>query len=93
MVAAMAMVGLLLQNTGNFTHIPEHLQPYTEFCKWNCVTWCGFSPHSGSEVMEFFNENCEGRWIGRNGMVAWSAESPDGSPLDFFLWGCMKSRV
>ena len=40
--------------------------------------------------MEFFNENCEGRWIGRNGMVTWSAESPDLSPLDFFLLDCMK---
>jgi hypothetical protein len=37
-----------------------------------------------------FNENYEVRWIGRIGMVAWSAELPDLSPLDFFLWGCMK---
>jgi len=42
--------------------------------------------------MEFFNENCEGRCIGRNGMVAWTAESLDMSPLNFFLWGCMKSK-
>jgi hypothetical protein len=25
--------------------------------------------------------------------VAWPARSPDLNPLDFFLWGCMKSRV
>jgi len=69
---------------------PNHMLTENCTCKWNCVTWCGFSPHSGREVMEFFNENYEGRWIGRNGMVAWSAESRDMSPLDFFLWGCIK---
>jgi hypothetical protein len=25
--------------------------------------------------------------------VAWPARSPDLNPSDFFLWGCMKSRV
>ncbi|KAJ4429330.1 hypothetical protein ANN_26334 [Periplaneta americana] len=34
-----------------------------------------------------------GRWIGRGGPVAWPAQSPDLTPLDFFLWGCMKEKV
>lgn len=59
-----------------------------EFC---CLVWI-FSTF-GSEVMEFLNENYERRWNGRIGSVAWSAQSPDLNPLDFFLWGCMKSRV
>ena len=33
------------------------------------------------------------RWIGRGGPVAWPARSPDLTPLDFFLWGCMKEKV
>ena len=31
-----------------------------------------------------------GRWIGRDGPVAWPPRSPD---LDFFLWGHIKSLV
>ncbi|KAJ4451451.1 hypothetical protein ANN_02913 [Periplaneta americana] len=33
------------------------------------------------------------RWIGRNGPIAWTARSPDLTPLDFFLWGCMKEKM
>jgi hypothetical protein len=43
--------------------------------------------------MKLFNENYERKWNGRNGSVACSAQSPDLNPLDFFLWGCAKSRV
>jgi hypothetical protein len=41
----------------------------------------------------FLNENYEGIWIGKGGPLAWPTWSPDLNPLDFFLWGCMKSRV
>ena len=50
-------------------------------------------PHFAKEVTEFLNEHSEGRWTGRNGPVTWPAWSPNLNPLDFFLWGCMKSRV
>ena len=33
------------------------------------------------------------RWIGRGGPIAWPVRSPDLTPLDFFLWGCMKENV
>ena len=33
------------------------------------------------------------RWIGRGRPVPWSARSPDLTPLDYFLWGSMKSMV
>jgi hypothetical protein len=49
--------------------------------------------HFGRAVTEFLKEHYEGRWIVRGGQVAWPAQSPDLNPLDFFLWGCMKSRV
>jgi hypothetical protein len=32
-----------------------------------------------------------GRWIGRNGPVAWPPRPPDLNPLDFFLWGNVKN--
>jgi hypothetical protein len=43
--------------------------------------------------MEFLNEGYEGGRIGTGGPVAWPIRTPDLNPLDFFLWGCMKSRV
>ncbi|KAJ4439818.1 hypothetical protein ANN_07946 [Periplaneta americana] len=33
------------------------------------------------------------RWIGRGGPVAWPSRSPDLNPLDFYLWGHLKSLV
>jgi hypothetical protein len=30
----------------------------------------GASPHFSKKVMGFLNENYEGRWIGRNGLLA-----------------------
>ena len=34
-----------------------------------------------------------GRWIGRVGPVGWPPRSPDLTPLDFLLWGHIKSLV
>ncbi|PSN32148.1 hypothetical protein C0J52_23854, partial [Blattella germanica] len=33
------------------------------------------------------------RWIGRGGPIPWPARSPDLNPLDYFLWGYLKSLV
>ena len=33
------------------------------------------------------------RWIGHGGHVQWPPRSPDLTPLDFCLWGWMKSEV
>ncbi|CAH1378390.1 unnamed protein product, partial [Tenebrio molitor] len=38
-------------------------------------------------VRNWLNENFSGRWIGRNGPVAWPARSPDLNLCDFFLSG------
>ena len=32
-------------------------------------------------------------WIGRGGPIAWPARSPDLTPLDYVLWGHVKSLV
>ncbi|KAJ4434057.1 hypothetical protein ANN_16376 [Periplaneta americana] len=43
------------------------------------------SPALGSKVSD--------RWIGRGGPIAWPPRSPDLNPLDFYLWGHLKSLV
>ena len=32
-------------------------------------------------------------WIGRGGPTSWPPRSPDVTPLDFFLWGYVKTKV
>jgi hypothetical protein len=34
-----------------------------------------------------------GKLITLRGDVGWPAHSPDLAPCDFFLWGCLKSKV
>lgn len=53
----------------------------------------GAPPHYAIAVRNYLNENYPGRWIGRRGSVEWPARSPDLSPLDFFLWGHLKSKI
>lgn len=53
----------------------------------------GAPPHFSVEVRNHLNEVFPGRWIGRGGVVEWPPRSPDLTPLDFFLWGYLKSRV
>lgn len=33
------------------------------------------------------------RWIGRLGPIRWPARSPDLTPLDFYVWGTLKTKV
>jgi hypothetical protein len=53
----------------------------------------GAPPHYAREVRQFLNNCFPRRWIGRRGFVEWPARSPDLTPLDFFLWGYIKSKV
>ena len=34
-----------------------------------------------------------GQWLGRGGPIEWSPRSCDLTPLDYFLWGYIKSKV
>lgn len=52
----------------------------------------GAPPHFSRAVHNFLNATYP-RWIGRGGPKAWPPRSPDLNPLDFFLWGYMKSLV
>lgn len=53
----------------------------------------GAPPHYERNVCNFLNEIFPYRWIGRRGFIEWPARSPDLNPLDFFLWGHLKSVV
>ena len=49
--------------------------------------------HYGKEVRQHLDKTFPNRWIGRGGPHPWPARSPDLTPLDFYLWGHMKSIV
>ncbi|CAG9786978.1 unnamed protein product [Diatraea saccharalis] len=53
----------------------------------------GATPHVVRLVRERLTELFGDRWIGRLGPQAWPPRSPDLTPLDFFLWGCVKEKV
>jgi len=53
----------------------------------------GAPPHYTRHVREYLSESFPNRWIGRGGPVAWPLRSPDLTPLDYYLWGHMKTLV
>lgn len=53
----------------------------------------GAPPHFARLVRQHLNNTFENKWIGRGGPVPWPPRSPDLNPLDFFLWGLMKTMV
>ena len=61
---------------------------------FNNIIWHqdGAPPHNVLEVRAYLNNKYD-LWIGRHGLINWPANSPDLSPLDFFLWGYLKNKV
>jgi len=53
----------------------------------------GVPPHYTNRVRELLNELFPNRWLGRSGPVTWPPKSPDLTPLDYYLWGHMKTLV
>ena len=53
----------------------------------------GAPPHYTWRVREHLNKSFSNRWLGRGGPVAWPPRSPDLTPLDYYLWGHMKTLV
>ena len=45
------------------------------------------------ELRRILNQHFANKRIGRRGPVAWPVRSPDLNPLDFHLWGHLKSIV
>lgn len=53
----------------------------------------GAPPHFVRPVRNFLDTVFPGRWIGRRGPIEWPPRSPDLTPMDYFLWGYLKSKV
>lgn len=53
----------------------------------------GAPPHYAVAVRNYLNTHFPNKWIGRQGQIEWPPRSPDLSPLDYFLWGYLKSKV
>jgi hypothetical protein len=53
----------------------------------------GAPPHYARATREFLDITFRTHWIGRGGPVPWPPRSPDLTPMDYFLWGYIKSKV
>ena len=53
----------------------------------------GATSHYTRHVLQHLNDIFPNRWIGRGSTINWPPRSPDLTPLDFCLWGMMKSEV
>ena len=57
----------------------------------------GAPPHWTKAVRDWLNSNLQQRWIGRGGVednnISWPARSSNLTPMDFFLWGFLKSKA
>lgn len=53
----------------------------------------GAPPNFALTVRDFLNGIFPNRWIGRGSQRLWASRSPDLTPLDFFVWGFIKSKV
>ena len=53
----------------------------------------GATPHTSNIAIEWLQKHFCGRVVSRKTEHPWPAHSPDLTPLDFYLWGYLKSRV
>lgn len=67
-----------------------------EFDGFNSRTWFqqdGATCHTSNESMAAVTELFANKVISRRGTIEWPPRSPDLSPLDYYLWGYLKSVV
>ena len=53
----------------------------------------GAPPHFSVDVRHYLDSRFPNRWIGRGDAVRWAPRSPHLIPLDFYLWGHLKSNI
>ncbi|GBP23624.1 hypothetical protein EVAR_80241_1 [Eumeta japonica] len=49
--------------------------------------------HAFNTAMPVFRQRFPNKLISRRGDIPWPPRSPDLSPMDFFLWGYLKTKV
>ena len=76
----------------NFLYIYDILYIYDSFQNiW--FQQDGAAAHYGREAGAYLDTQFPHMWIGKRGEIEWPARSPDLKPLDYFLWGYLKSKV
>lgn len=86
-------------NSESYLEVLENiLSPYLDEIPISSLTKTYFQQdgapaHFALCVRNWLNRNLPDMWIGRRGPIEWPPRSPDITPLDFFLWGYLKSRV
>lgn len=66
------------------------------FSGYNQRTWFqqdGATSHTSNMSLPRVREIFSGKLISRRGDINWPPRSPDLTPMDFFLWGYLKSKV
>lgn len=66
------------------------------FPGFNTRTWFqqdGATAHTSNTAMPVVRQLFPSKVISRRGDIAWPPRSPDLTPMDFFLWGYLKSKV
>ena len=53
----------------------------------------GTPAHFSHVIREYLDVPYPNRWMGRAEPVAWPPRSPDLNPVDFYLWGRLKTLV
>jgi len=53
----------------------------------------GVQPHFSQVVRQYLDHKFPNQWIGRGGAQIWPPRSPDLNPLDYYVWGYMKTMV
>ncbi|KAJ4451131.1 hypothetical protein ANN_02571 [Periplaneta americana] len=79
-----------LENT-----IPPHVLEDTPLINHQHIHFLhdGAPAHFSRMARGYLDRRFPDRWIGRGGPIAWPPRSPDLNPLDFYLWGHLKSLV
>lgn len=86
-------------NTNRYLQILEEIvTPFLDDLPLNEFRECWFQldgapAHSSWLVNQQLTNIFDDRWIGPNGPWKWPPRSPDLTPLDYFLWGYVKSQV
>ncbi|KAG5888819.1 hypothetical protein JTB14_016021 [Gonioctena quinquepunctata] len=71
----------------NFNDLPENIRENMFFQQ------DGAGPHNANIVRQYLSDTYGQRWIGTNGPIRWPDRSPDLTPIDFYLWGHIESKV
>ncbi|KAJ4451919.1 hypothetical protein ANN_03397 [Periplaneta americana] len=78
-----------------YTNFLENTLPHVSIVNCQHIHFLhdGAPAHFSRTARWYLDRRFPDRWIGRGGPIAWPPRSPDLNPLDFYLWGHLKSLV